>query len=147
MYLHIFGKAPDLIGVFILGVKRELDTIYKAVGRVSVIVKQKKEGDTMNEENLIPISERSTEEVREMGRKGGIASGKARREKKIFKEAIEKQLGQSIDSMIKSMITQAKNGNVQAITFLRDTIGEKPTDKVEAEVNSDVNINIELSDD
>jgi hypothetical protein len=82
-----------------------------------------------------------------MGKKGGIASGKARREKKIFKEAIEKQLGQSIDGMIKSMIEQAKSGNVQAITFLRDTIGEKPTDKVEAEVNSDVNINIELSDD
>ena len=101
----------------------------------------------MNEENLIPMNERSESEVRELGRKGGIASGKARREKKIFKEAIEKQLGQSIDSMIKSMIEQAKSGNVQAITFLRDTIGEKPTDKVEAEVNSDVNINIELTDD
>ena len=106
-----------------------------------------KEGDTMNEENLIPISERSSEEVREMGRKGGIASGKARREKKIFKEAIEKQLGQSIDGMIKSMIEQAKSGNVQAITFLRDTIGEKPTDKVEADVKNEVNINIELTDD
>ena len=101
----------------------------------------------MNEENLIPQSERTKEEQREIARKGGIASGKARREKKIFKEAIEKQLGQSIDSMIKSMIEQAKSGNVQAITFLRDTIGEKPTDKVEAEVNSDVNINIELTDD
>lgn len=101
----------------------------------------------MNEENLIPISERSSEEVREMGRKGGIASGKARKEKKLFKEAIEKQLGQSLDSMIKSMITQAKKGNVQAITFLRDTIGEKPTDKVEADLNTDITINIELTDE
>lgn len=101
----------------------------------------------MNESNLIPQSERTKEEQRKIARKGGIASGKARREKKIFKEAIEKQLGQSIDSMIESMIKQAKCGNVQAITFLRDTIGEKPTDKVEAEVNSDVNINIELTDD
>ena len=101
----------------------------------------------MNEDNLIPNSERSPEELREMGRKGGIKSGEARREKKLFKEAIEKQLGQSIDSMIASMINQAQQGNVQAITFLRDTIGEKPTDKVEAEVNSDVNINIELTDE
>lgn len=101
----------------------------------------------MNEENLIPISERSPEEVREMGRKGGIASGQARREKKLFKEAIEKKLGQSLDSMIDAMITQAKTGNVQAITFLRDTIGEKPTDKIEADVNNDVNITIELSDE
>lgn len=98
------------------------------------------------QENLVPQSERTKEEQREIARKGGIASGKARREKKIFKEAIEKQLGQSIDSMIESMIEQAKSGNVQAITFLRDTIGEKPTDKVEAEVNSDVTINIELTD-
>ena len=101
----------------------------------------------MNEENLIPMNERSESEVRELGRKGGIKSGEARREKKLFKEAIEKKLGQSLDSMIDSMINQAKNGNVQAITFLRDTIGEKPTDKVEADINSDVTINIELSDE
>lgn len=101
----------------------------------------------MNEDNLVSLADRTTEEQREIARQGGIASGKARREKKLFKEAIEKQLGQSIDSMITSMIAQAQNGNVQAITFLRDTIGEKPTDKVEAEVNSDVTINIELTDE
>ena len=44
----------------------------------------------MNEENLIPMNERSESEVRELGRKGGIKSGEARREKKLFKEAIEK---------------------------------------------------------
>ncbi len=101
----------------------------------------------MNEENLISFKERTEEEQREIARQGGIASGKARREKKLFKEAIEKKLGQSLDSMIDSMIEQAQKGNVQAITFLRDTIGEKPTDKVEAEVNSDVTINIELTDE
>ena len=102
-----------------------------------------------NEQNLRPIKkgELSKEELKKRSRNGGIASVKARKEKKIFKEAIEKQLGQSIDSMIKSMIKQAKNGNVQAITFLRDTIGEKPTDKIEADVNNDVTINIELSDE
>lgn len=99
----------------------------------------------MGEENLKKIQ--STEEAREKGRKGGIKSGEARRKKKLFKEAIEKQLGQNLDVMVKSMITQAKKGNVQAITFLRDTIGEKPTDKVEADVNSDVTINIELTDE
>ena len=35
----------------------------------------------MNDENLKPFSERSKSEARELGRKGGIASGKARREK------------------------------------------------------------------
>lgn len=33
----------------------------------------------MNDHNLIPNSERSPEELREMGRKGGIKSGESRR--------------------------------------------------------------------
>lgn len=33
----------------------------------------------MNEQNLIPNSQRSREELQKMGRKGGIASGKTRR--------------------------------------------------------------------
>jgi hypothetical protein len=101
----------------------------------------------VNEENLISFKDRTTEEQREIAKQGGIASGKARREKKLFREAIEKKLGQSLDSMVDAMINQAKNGNVQAITFLRDTVGEKPTDKVDADLSGEVTINIELSDD
>jgi len=37
-----------------------------------------------NEENLIPNSERSPSELRENGKKGGIASGESRRENKII---------------------------------------------------------------
>ena len=98
-----------------------------------------------NGSNLKPV--KSKEEARERGRAGGIKSGEVRREKKLFREAIEKKLGASLDDMIDSMITQAKCGNVQAITFLRDTIGEKPTDKLEADIDSNVSINIKLSDD
>lgn len=39
-----------------------------------------------NKENLIPISERTPSELREMARKGGIASGQARRQKKTLSE-------------------------------------------------------------
>lgn len=42
-----------------------------------------------NEKNLIPFSERSKSEARENGRKGGIASGKKRRQIKSFREAAE----------------------------------------------------------
>ena len=38
----------------------------------------------MNAENLIPVSERTPSELREMTKKGGIASGKARREKAVI---------------------------------------------------------------
>lgn len=42
-----------------------------------------------NEENLIPFSERSKSEARENGRKGGIASGAARRRKRSLKETAD----------------------------------------------------------
>lgn len=40
----------------------------------------------VNNSNLIPNTERSPSELREMGRKGGIASGKARRRKRNLKK-------------------------------------------------------------
>lgn len=43
----------------------------------------------MNDNNLIPNSERSQRELREMGRKGGIKSGESRRRKKQAREAAE----------------------------------------------------------
>jgi hypothetical protein len=43
-------------------------------------------------DNLIPMSEGSKEEVREIARKGGINSGIARREKATMKRTLEKLL-------------------------------------------------------
>lgn len=40
----------------------------------------------MNDSNLIPNTERSPEELREMGRKGGIKSGESRRRNKRLRE-------------------------------------------------------------
>lgn len=42
-----------------------------------------------NEENLIPMDQRSESEARELGRQGGIASGAARRRKRALKEAAD----------------------------------------------------------
>ena len=42
-----------------------------------------------NEKNLVPISERTTSEQREIQKKGGIASGAARRRKRSLKEAAD----------------------------------------------------------
>lgn len=42
-----------------------------------------------NEQNLIPNSERTPNELREMTKKGGIKSGEVRREKATFKNAIK----------------------------------------------------------
>lgn len=92
----------------------------------------------MNEDNLrIPTSE----EAREMGRKGGIASGKARRERKAFKEALLLALetmteeGKTIqDKGIESLMKKYIDGDLQAFTIVRDTVGENPTNKVEGKI-------------
>lgn len=42
-----------------------------------------------NEKNLIPMDQRSQSEARELGQKGGIASGVARRRKRSLKEAAD----------------------------------------------------------
>lgn len=58
----------------------------------------------MNGSNLIPNTERTPEELREMGRKGGIASGKSRRKKrdlqKLAKMLLDKQIAESFKGMI-----------------------------------------------
>ena len=41
----------------------------------------------VNSKNLIPTTERTPEDLRDMGRKGGIASGKARRKKRDLQKA------------------------------------------------------------
>ena len=91
----------------------------------------------MNEENLIPMSERSESEVRELGRKGGIASGEARREKKLLKELLEDALSKGTETnneyvnITLALIREANKGNVKAYEVIRDTLGQKPVDKVE----------------
>ena len=51
-----------------------------------------------NEKNLIPNSQRTPEELREMTRKGGINSGKARRKKANLKKAFEAILEADVKS-------------------------------------------------
>ena len=46
----------------------------------------------MNEKNLIPLNERTKSEQREIARQGGIASGKARREKQQTKQILSELL-------------------------------------------------------
>ena len=84
------------------------------------------------------------EEAREMGRKGGKRSAQVRKERKTLRQELEALLGEEIhDKNGKAMNTQkavstalikaALNGSVQAFTTIRDTIGEKPVEKVDVQ--------------
>lgn len=111
-------------------------------------------------ENLKPC--RTTEEARERGRKGGINSGKRKKEKRKLKEIAEmlldmkapddiierfEQLYPDLDAkemtnrlaIVQRLILNALAGDNKAFELLRDQIGEKPKEEI---VNTNQNINI-----
>lgn len=89
------------------------------------------------------------EEQRERSRAAGIKSGEARRARKTLKEELLFMLGEEIidgngknitlqKAVTSALIKQALNGNVKAYEVIRDTIGERQSDKlVVAEINND----------
>ena len=96
-----------------------------------------------NNGNLIPFNKRSVSEAREYGRKGGKASGKARRQKADFRKTLNLLLSAEIDSeewtpfleslgldstveaaVNAAMIREALSGNVKAYIAIRDTLGQ-----------------------
>lgn len=69
------------------------------------------------QENLVPCSERSKEEVRAIGSKGGHASVKARREKKLMTELAAAMLNAELEGQAKKRIsTKYKNLDPEEIT-------------------------------
>lgn len=112
-----------------------------------------------NEQNL-KTRQLSTEEATKMGRKGGQASVKARREKKLIRETLETLLtmplkdGKSVgiddikslaavkgknisvqEAMAIAMMQKAMKGDVRAAEWVRDTIGQKQTDNLNLNMN------------
>ena len=95
-----------------------------------------------NNENLKPFSERTEKEQREICSMGGKKSGEVRRAKKTMKEMLDYLLSKEIENeegeksstqeaVTVALLKQALNGNVKAFEVIRDTIGEKPTEKQE----------------
>ena len=89
-----------------------------------------------NEENLVSLADRTTEEQREIARKGGKASAKARAARKTLKEELLLLLsqGNTQEKISLSLIQEAVNGNTKAFEVIRDTIGEKPKDDIDVTV-------------
>ena len=100
-----------------------------------------------NEQNLRPSEYKLSQDE---AKKGGIASGEARRKKKTLRELVElfgelgvnpdtrklmKQLGIPEDLMTRKMqpvvalFNKANKGDVSAFNAIRDIIGEKPVDE------------------
>ena len=117
----------------------------------------------MSKNNLMPIQEVNSNRTREQhsadSRRAGIASGEARRKKKAMKEAINMLLSlplkdekakayleylgfeeEDMDNQLGLVISMYKEavakGNVQAANWIRDTAGDKPVEKVKANVEN-----------
>lgn len=84
--------------------------------------------------NLQPIKkgQLSIEEAKKRSRNGGLKSVEARRAKKTLKEELEIILsnGDTQNRMSLALIEKAMNGDIRAFEVIRDTIGQKPIDKV-----------------
>lgn len=114
----------------------------------------------MNEKNLIPFTERTEDEARELSVKGGISSGRTRRRKRDMKQCAELILGMHADTKADrdtltaagvsfdeltedditnllvvnaALINAAKSGDVKAYTALRDVIRDDERLKIEKE--------------
>ena len=88
--------------------------------------------DVANTENLVSLADRTTEEQRAIASAGGKASGEARRKRKTLKEELLLMLseGETQQSVTLALIEKAMSGDTKAFEVIRDTIGEKPVDKV-----------------
>ena len=105
----------------------------------------------MAQDDLIPFTERSEDEVKEMNRLGGINSGAVRRKKAAMRDYVQfilgmkrkvsektleqlKEMGVTEDEVtgqtlaLMKIMDKAIAGDIKAMEFLRDTAGEKPTD-------------------
>ena len=82
----------------------------------------------MNDSNLIPNTERSPEELREMGRRGGIASGKSRRKKRELQKLAQMLLDEQIGSskVANKVLNKVNLVNDWAVR-LKEELGRKPT--------------------
>lgn len=104
-----------------------------------------------NPENLKPNTERTPKERSELARKAGKASGKARRQRKEFRELLELALSQpNVDNpdvdnwtvATAALLQKAMSGDVRAWEVMRDTLGQKPVEETRV-LDSEIKITIE----
>lgn len=94
-----------------------------------------------NPQNLTSFNKMDAKKKKEIQSKGGKASGVSKRKRKAFKEDLLEALeviqenGLSAqDKGIASLLTKFMDGDLKAFEIVRDTVGEKPTDKQEVKI-------------
>ena len=110
------------------------------------------------EDNLISLADRPEEERKAIQSAGGKASKEAQRKRKAMRQQIEALLSLPANSkkavakmkamgipegdrdnqmqLIVAMFAKACTGDTYAAQFIRDTVGDKPTDKHSVELDT-----------
>ncbi len=90
---------------------------------------------------------RSGSEAAEMGKKGGRASGRSRRKRKQLREYLEVLLGKKMEDgstraehICQALIEKALTGDARSFELIRDTLGEKPADKISTQAASTLSV-------
>lgn len=110
----------------------------------------------MSKEDIVKyqFDNRTAEEQHEIAVSGGIASGETRRRKKAFKEELiwlletektNKETGETktIQTIgLENIMKKFMAGDLQTFLAVRDTIGEKPVEKVEQELVSNIKVDV-----
>ena len=114
------------------------------------------EGKEKGWANLIPVTERTEEERKEILRKGAEAGREIQKKQRTTKEILERilalpakerakecltpdlvdKLGDDVtqkDVINARMALEAQEGNIKAAVYVRDSIGEKPADVMQVE--------------
>lgn len=93
-----------------------------------------------NPQNLTPFNKMDAKTKKSIQSKGGKAGAKSKRERKAFKEALKEALnviaddgnGKTVqDKGIEALLVKFMAGDIKAFEVVRDTVGEKPTEKQE----------------
>ena len=95
-----------------------------------------------NEQNLKPI--RTTERARELQEKAAQKQRENIARRKTLKETLLMMLeeGNTQDNITLALLQKALNGDTKAYEVIRDTVGEKPKDKIEqsGELNNTITV-------
>lgn len=93
-----------------------------------------------NEQNLKPIKDSNV--ARELQEKSAKKKSENAKERKLFKEEILKRMGEDDwGQMIDGLIARAKNTD-KAFEVLRDTIGQKPKEEIEANIENVIKVKL-----
>lgn len=119
-----------------------------------------------NANNLTPNEARTPSERRKNAQKAGKASGEARRQRRALRECLEAILEKPTtdeeliallavskvantydNAMALALIQKALSGDPKAFEVVRDTIGQKPIDKMQVSTPEPIKIEVDYGDD